>query len=162
MGFGMARETNATRAVSKHRGQLSSMNLPADCAGILRRMAQIATEILGLSKMNWNSFGLYSKLPCTIESSNEIARIGWLLSQFEGSLYDYRFFMWPLILYNAWQKYTVLQQQTHLIFFLSILEYLQPDILPKNMVQNICMPDGIFRYSSLKVNLYEEIFIVYF
>ena len=125
-------------------------------------MVQIATEILGLSKMNWNSFGLYSKLPCTIESSNEIARIGWLLSQFEGSLYDYRFFMWPLILYNAWQKYTVLQQQTHLIFFLSILEYLQPDILPRNMVQNICMPDGIFRYSSLKVNLYEEIFIVYF
>lgn len=56
-------------------------------------MAQIATEILGLSKMNWNSFGLYSKLPCTIESSNEIARIGWLLSQFEGTLYDYRFFM---------------------------------------------------------------------
>ena len=56
-------------------------------------MAQIATEILGLSKMNWNSFGLYSKLPCTIESSNEIARIGWLLSQYEGSIYDYRFFM---------------------------------------------------------------------
>lgn len=56
-------------------------------------MAQIATEILGLSKMNWNSFGLYSKLPCTIESSNEIARIGWLLSQYEGAVYDYRFFM---------------------------------------------------------------------
>ena len=56
-------------------------------------MAQIASEILGLSKMNWNSFGLYSKLPCTIESSNEIARIGWLLSQYEGSIYDYRFFM---------------------------------------------------------------------
>ena len=37
--------------------------------------------------------GKDSKLPCTIESSNEIARIGWLLSQFEGSLYDYRFFM---------------------------------------------------------------------
>lgn len=56
-------------------------------------MTQIATEILGLSKMNWNSFGLYSKLPCTIQSSNEIARIGWLLSQYEGSIYDYRFFM---------------------------------------------------------------------
>lgn len=56
-------------------------------------MAQIATEILGLSKMNWNSFGLYSKMPCTIESSNEIARIGWLLSQYEGLIYDYRFFM---------------------------------------------------------------------
>lgn len=56
-------------------------------------MAQISTEILGLSKMNWNSFNLYSKLPCTIESSNEIARIGWLLSQCEGMLYEYRFFM---------------------------------------------------------------------
>ena len=56
-------------------------------------MAQIATEILGLTKMNWNSFGLYSKLPCTIESSNEIARIGWLLSQYEGAIFDYRFFM---------------------------------------------------------------------
>jgi len=56
-------------------------------------MEQIATEILGLSKMNWNSFGLYSKLPCTIESSNEIARIGWLLSQYEGMVYDFRYFM---------------------------------------------------------------------
>lgn len=56
-------------------------------------MGQIALEILGLSRMNWNSFNLYSKLPCTIESSTQIAQIGWLLSQFEGSLYDYRFFM---------------------------------------------------------------------
>ena len=54
--------------------------------------AQIATEILGLSKMNGNSFGLYTKLPCTIESCNEIARIGWLLLQYEGLIYDCRFF----------------------------------------------------------------------
>ncbi len=56
-------------------------------------MTRIVTEILGLSKMNWNSFELYSKLPCTIESSNSIAKIGWLLSQFDGTLYDYRYFM---------------------------------------------------------------------
>lgn len=56
-------------------------------------MSQIATEILGLSKMNWNSFGLYSKLPCTLDSSNEIAKIGRLLSQYEGAIYDYRYFM---------------------------------------------------------------------
>lgn len=56
-------------------------------------MTQISTEILGLSKMNWNSFNLYSKLPCTVESSNDIARIGWLLSRYEGSLYEYRYFM---------------------------------------------------------------------
>ncbi|MCY9669555.1 SIR2 family protein [Paenibacillus alginolyticus] len=56
-------------------------------------IGQIATEILGLSKMNWNSFELYSKLPCTLQSSNDIAKIGWLLSQFDGVVYDYRNFM---------------------------------------------------------------------
>lgn len=56
-------------------------------------MATISNEILGLSRMNWNNFDLYSKLPCTIESSNQIAQIGQLLSGYEGSLYDYRFFM---------------------------------------------------------------------
>lgn len=54
---------------------------------------QISSEILGLSKMNWNSFGLYTKLPCTIESSNQIARIGWLLSGYEGATYEFRHFM---------------------------------------------------------------------
>ncbi|MEX0780107.1 MAG: SIR2 family protein [Balneolales bacterium] len=53
----------------------------------------IATEILGLSKMNWNSFDLYSKLPSTIDSSNQIAKIGKLLSRFEGRTYDYRLFI---------------------------------------------------------------------
>ena len=56
-------------------------------------ISSIATEILGLTKMNWNSFDLYSKLPATIQTSNEIARIGWLLSRFEGKIYDYRNFM---------------------------------------------------------------------
>lgn len=53
----------------------------------------IATEILGLTKMNWNSLDLYSKLPSTIDSSNQIARIGKLLSRFEGKSYDYRLFI---------------------------------------------------------------------
>ena len=53
----------------------------------------IATEILGLTKMNWNSLDLYSKLPSTIDSSNEIAKIGKLLSRFEGRTYDYRLFI---------------------------------------------------------------------
>ena len=53
----------------------------------------IASEILGLTKMNWNSFDLYSKLPSTIDSSNQIARIGKLLSRFEGKTYDYRLFI---------------------------------------------------------------------
>ena len=41
----------------------------------------IAEEILGLSKMNWNTFDLYTKLPATLHSSNEIARIGSFLSE---------------------------------------------------------------------------------
>jgi hypothetical protein len=53
----------------------------------------IAEEILGLSKMNWNSFDLYSKLPATIHSSNQIARIGSLLQRFGTDSYDYRLFI---------------------------------------------------------------------
>lgn len=53
----------------------------------------IANEILGLTKMNWNSFDLYSQLPATLNSSNEIARIGRLLSKRDGITYDYRYFI---------------------------------------------------------------------
>jgi hypothetical protein len=53
----------------------------------------IATEILSLSKMNWNSASLYSKMPATIQSSNDIARIGSMLSRFSGNSYDYRLFI---------------------------------------------------------------------
>lgn len=65
--------------ITKHYGE-SNINL-------------IATEILGLTKMNWNSLDLYSKLPATIDSSNQIAKIGKLLSRFEGKTYDYRLFI---------------------------------------------------------------------
>jgi hypothetical protein len=53
----------------------------------------IGDEILGLSKMNWNSFDLYTKLPATVETSKQIAKIGALLERFSASSYDYRLFM---------------------------------------------------------------------
>lgn len=53
----------------------------------------IAEEILGLSKMNWNNFDLYTKLPATLQSSNDIARIGSLLQRFGTQSYDYRLFI---------------------------------------------------------------------
>jgi hypothetical protein len=53
----------------------------------------LAQEILGLSKMNWNTFDLYTKLPATLHSSSEIARIGSLLQRFGGASYDYRLFI---------------------------------------------------------------------
>ncbi|MDR0603786.1 MAG: SIR2 family protein [Bacteroidales bacterium] len=65
--------------ITKHYGE-SNINI-------------IAAEILGLTKMNWNSLDLYSKLPATIDSSNQIAKTGKLLSRFEGKVYDYRLFI---------------------------------------------------------------------
>lgn len=56
-------------------------------------LTMVGDEILGLSKMNWNSFDLYTKLPATIETSRQIARIGALLERFGGASYDYRLFM---------------------------------------------------------------------
>jgi hypothetical protein len=56
-------------------------------------LEQISQEILGLSKMHWNTFDLYTRLPSTIESSNEIARIGALLDRFGSNSYDYRLFI---------------------------------------------------------------------
>jgi hypothetical protein len=56
-------------------------------------LQQIAEEILGLSKMDWNNFDLYSKLPATLQSSGEIARIGSLLQRFGTASYDYRLFI---------------------------------------------------------------------
>jgi hypothetical protein len=56
-------------------------------------LSQVAEEILALSKMNWNTFNLYTKVPATIQSSNEIARIGSLLERFGAESYDYRLFI---------------------------------------------------------------------
>lgn len=56
-------------------------------------LQKLAEEILGLSKMNWNTFDLYTKLPATVHSSNEIARIGSLLQRFGASSFDYRLFI---------------------------------------------------------------------
>lgn len=53
----------------------------------------IAKEILGFTKMNWNSFNLYTKLPATIDTSNTLAQVGNLLRQYNGVTYDYRFFI---------------------------------------------------------------------
>ncbi len=53
----------------------------------------LAHEILGLSKMNWNSADLYSQLPATVDSSKQIAQLGALLNRFGPMSYDYRLFI---------------------------------------------------------------------
>jgi len=56
-------------------------------------LATLCSELLGLSKMDWNSGDLYSKLPATVVSSKHIAKIGVLLDRFGETSYDYRLFM---------------------------------------------------------------------
>jgi len=56
-------------------------------------LMMLAEEVLGLSKMNFNSFDLYGQLPATIETSRRVAGIGALLDRFTDRSYDYRLFM---------------------------------------------------------------------
>jgi hypothetical protein len=56
-------------------------------------LAVLSAEILGLSKMNWNSADLYSRLPATVASSKQIAQLGKLLDRFGPMSYDYRLFI---------------------------------------------------------------------
>jgi len=53
-------------------------------------LVQVSTEILGLSKMNWNTFDYYSRLPATLDSASAIAKVGTYLSSFGSAPYDYR------------------------------------------------------------------------
>jgi hypothetical protein len=50
----------------------------------------VSREILGLSKMNWNHFDYYSRLPASLESASAIARVGRYLSHYSSAPYDYR------------------------------------------------------------------------
>ncbi len=59
----------------------------------LTDLQTLATEILGLSKMNWNTFDLYTQVPATIETSGQIARIGRLMEGYGEASYDYRLLM---------------------------------------------------------------------
>lgn len=56
-------------------------------------LGMLCGEILGLSKMDWNSADMYSRLPATVYSSKQIARLGMLLERFGPLSYDYRLFI---------------------------------------------------------------------
>ncbi len=88
----------ATSAINPQRRYFQGRRrIPAPI--VLRRhmgeldLQTVARELLGLSKMNWNTFDLYTKLPATVHSSNEIARIGSLLQRFGPQSYDFRLFI---------------------------------------------------------------------
>lgn len=55
-------------------------------------LRRLTSEVLGLSKMDWNTLDLYKQFPATLESSGRIARIGALLER-HGNAYDYRLFI---------------------------------------------------------------------
>lgn len=56
-------------------------------------LEEIASEILSFTKINWNSFYFYSKMPATIDTSNVVAKIGGLLQHYNGNTFDYKYFI---------------------------------------------------------------------
>jgi hypothetical protein len=70
------RRIPAPLLIKRYRGE-SDLNL-------------VAAEILGLSKMNWNHFDYYSRLPASLDSASAIARVGSYLNHFGSATYDYR------------------------------------------------------------------------
>lgn len=56
-------------------------------------LEELATDLLGLSKMDWNSFDLYRKIPVQLSSPAVIARVAKLLDGSPLEDRDYRLFM---------------------------------------------------------------------
>lgn len=56
-------------------------------------LEELAADFLGLSKMNWNSFDLYGKIPVQLSSPALIARVAKLLGNVPLEDRDYRLFM---------------------------------------------------------------------
>lgn len=54
---------------------------------------QIAADLLGLSKMDWNTFDLYETMPAHLATSGKIARVGRFLERLGSTTLDYRLFM---------------------------------------------------------------------
>jgi SIR2-like domain len=53
----------------------------------------LASDLLALSKMDWNNLDLYSKMPANLSTSQRIARVGKLLTRLHPESFDYRLFM---------------------------------------------------------------------
>lgn len=53
----------------------------------------LSRDLVGLTKMDWNTFALYRKLPAIITTPQKIARIARLLGRLPVDTYDYRLFM---------------------------------------------------------------------
>ena len=50
----------------------------------------LTSDLIALTKMDWNTFALHQKLPVTVTTPNVIARIGRLLPSVTAESYDYR------------------------------------------------------------------------
>lgn len=56
-------------------------------------LEELAADLLGLSKMDWNSFDLYGKIPVHLSSPGRIARVARLMGDTKLEDRDYRLFM---------------------------------------------------------------------
>ncbi len=56
-------------------------------------LEQLGRDLLGLSKMDWNSFDLYGQMPAPVSTPSKIAKIGRLVERLGAEALDYRLFM---------------------------------------------------------------------
>ncbi len=54
---------------------------------------RVCSEILGLTKMNWNNDGLYDRLPVTTSYASILARTICKMPTLDSRPYQFRFFM---------------------------------------------------------------------
>jgi hypothetical protein len=74
--------------IGARRTNIAHLHRPGRATNFNRTdLQRIAGEVLGLSKMSRNTFDLYTKLPATLQSLTEIARIGALLQRFGAASY---------------------------------------------------------------------------
>ena len=66
---------------------------------LIRRFAghgdwqQVCSDVLNLTKMNWNNDGLYDRMPVTLSYASTLARIIKRIPDLASGTYDFRYFM---------------------------------------------------------------------
>jgi argonaute-like protein implicated in RNA metabolism and viral defense len=54
---------------------------------------ELCRDVLGLSKMNWNNYGLYDRLPVTMSYAKVLAQTVKRMPQLQSRPYQFRFLM---------------------------------------------------------------------
>lgn len=73
------------------QANITPIAINLDCVDRIYR-AESVNELLYIA-LHGDSFNFYTKLPATIDTSNTLAQVGNLLRNYNGTTYDYRYFI---------------------------------------------------------------------